>query len=304
MIWFYIHCFVILGQISTFNNYFHNHCRNISAKQTKQPIKFVYLQKIFYSVTSKHNFMKHIALAVGLLFTATATFAQTKKVVTKPIAKPTQKPVGPTTKLMTELDSVAYSIGVNLGRNIKSQNLENLNTDLLVKGMRDVLKTDKGILDDMTCNRILSGFFQRQQQIQQAGEAKKYEAYKLAGEKFLVENKSKPGVTTLPSGLQYEIMKAGEGPKPSINDKVKTHYHGTLIDGTTFDSSVERGQPAEFPVGGVIQGWVEALQLMPVGSKWKLYVPYNLAYGERAAGQQIKPYSTLIFEVELLEILK
>lgn len=99
-------------------------------------------------------------------------------------------------------------------------------------------------------------------------------------------------------------MKAGEGPKPTINNTVKTHYHGTLIDGTIFDSSVKRGQPAEFPVGGVIQGWVEALQLMPVGSKWKLYVPYNLAYGERAAGAEIKPYSTLIFEVELLEIVK
>jgi FKBP-type peptidyl-prolyl cis-trans isomerase FklB len=99
-------------------------------------------------------------------------------------------------------------------------------------------------------------------------------------------------------------MKAAEGPKPTINNTVKTHYHGTLIDGTVFDSSVKRGQPAEFPVGGVIQGWVEALQLMPVGSKWKLYVPYNLAYGERAAGAEIKPYSTLIFEVELLEIVK
>jgi FKBP-type peptidyl-prolyl cis-trans isomerase FklB len=248
--------------------------------------------------------MKHIALAVGLLFAATATFAQTKKTPVKTAAKPVAKPAGGTTKLLTELDSVAYSIGVNLGRNIKSQNLEKLNTDLLVQGMRDVLKTDKSLMDDMTCNRILSNFFQKQQAVQQAGEAKKYEAYKLSGEKFLAENKSKAGVTTLPSGLQYEIMKAGDGPKPSINDKVKTHYHGTLIDGTIFDSSVERGQPAEFPVGGVIQGWVEALQLMPVGSKWKLFVPYNLAYGERAAGQNIKPYSTLVFEVELLEIVK
>jgi FKBP-type peptidyl-prolyl cis-trans isomerase FklB len=109
-------------------------------------------------------------------------------------------------------------------------------------------------------------------------------------------------VITLPSGLQYEIMKTGEGPKPTLEDKVTTHYHGTLIDGTVFDSSVDRGEPASFPVNGVIKGWTEALQLMPVGSKWKLFVPYDLAYGERGTGPQIGPYTTLIFEVELISI--
>jgi FKBP-type peptidyl-prolyl cis-trans isomerase FklB len=112
----------------------------------------------------------------------------------------------------------------------------------------------------------------------------------------------KEGVTTLPSGLQYEVINDGTGPIPTIEDNVTTHYHGTLIDGTVFDSSVDRGEPASFPVGGVIKGWTEALQLMSVGSKWKLYVPYDLAYGERGAGAQIGPYSTLIFEVELISI--
>jgi FKBP-type peptidyl-prolyl cis-trans isomerase FklB len=127
---------------------------------------------------------------------------------------------------------------------------------------------------------------------------------KKAGEAFLAENKKKPGVVTLPSGLQYTIMKKGDGPIPAAADTVRCHYHGTLIDGSVFDSSVERGQPAEFPVSGVIQGWVEALQLMPVGSKWKLFIPSNLAYGDNQMGPKIAPGSTLIFEVELLEIVK
>jgi len=123
-----------------------------------------------------------------------------------------------------------------------------------------------------------------------------------AGLKFLAENKVKPGVVTLPDGLQYEILKAGDGPKPTLNSKVKTHYHGTLIDGTVFDSSVDRGEPISFPVSGVIKGWTEALQLMPVGSKWRLFIPSELAYGDRGAGPKIGPGSTLVFDVELLAI--
>jgi FKBP-type peptidyl-prolyl cis-trans isomerase FklB len=138
------------------------------------------------------------------------------------------------------------------------------------------------------------------------GEIQKAEGEKnqKAGEDFLAANKNKPGVVTLPDGLQYEIIKAGTGPKPKAEDEVKCHYHGTTIDGKVFDSSVERGEPANFPVNRVIPGWTEALQLMPVGSKWKLYIPAALAYGERGAGADIKPNSTLIFEVELLEIVK
>ena len=125
-----------------------------------------------------------------------------------------------------------------------------------------------------------------------------------AGEAFLAANKTKPGVVTTASGLQYQVITEGTGPRPLPSDKVKCHYHGTLLDGTVFDSSVDRGQPVDFPVTGVIQGWVEALQLMPVGSKWKLFLPANLAYGDNAAGPKITPGSTLIFDVELLEIVK
>ncbi|MEO0777772.1 MAG: FKBP-type peptidyl-prolyl cis-trans isomerase, partial [Bacteroidota bacterium] len=144
-----------------------------------------------------------------------------------------------------------------------------------------------------------------QQVVQQelrAQAAAKYESVVAEGQQFLAKNGQRPEVVTLPSGLQYEILKTGEGPRPQFKDKVTTHYHGTLIDGRVFDSSVERGTPTSFPVNGVIPGWTEALQLMPVGSKWKLFVPYNLAYGERSAGDLIGPFSTLVFEVELLSI--
>jgi FKBP-type peptidyl-prolyl cis-trans isomerase FklB len=134
--------------------------------------------------------------------------------------------------------------------------------------------------------------------------AEKALANKKVGAEFLAANKSKPGVVTLPSGLQYIVVKEGTGAKPTINDKVKCHYHGTLIDGTIFDSSVERGQPIDFPVNGVIKGWVEALQLMPVGSKWKLFIPSELGYGDNQAGAKIGPGSTLIFDVELIDIVK
>lgn len=257
-----------------------------------------------------------LALTFTVLISSVVVFAQTKKTpttptkTTAPVKKtttPIKKPITPTasnTKMMNELDSVAYSIGMNIAQNLKSQGLENLNVNLLSKAINDVLKSGKTDLTESEAQMMLGNYFNKLQTKRQAEESKKFEGNKIAGEKFLEENKKKTGVVTLPSGLQYEIMKEGTGAKPTINNTVKTHYHGTLPDGTVFDSSVQRGEPAEFPVGGVIQGWVEALQLMPVGSKWKLYVPYNLAYGERAAGAAIKPYSALIFEVELLEITK
>jgi FKBP-type peptidyl-prolyl cis-trans isomerase FklB len=144
----------------------------------------------------------------------------------------------------------------------------------------------------------------KNQEAQALEQSKEFLPNKEAGEKFLAENKKKDSILVTESGLQYKIIKLGTGPKPVITDKVKTHYHGTLINGEIFDSSVQRGEPITFPVNGVIQGWVEALQLMPVGSKFKLFVPQNLAYGVRGGGQAIKPYSALIFEVELLEIEK
>ena len=198
-------------------------------------------------------------------------------------------------KLTNEIDSVSYSLGVNIGENLKTQfpdiNLKNF--ELAIKDVLDNQKEPK--ISAADAQKVIQNYFQKQQ-------AKASESVIEEGKKFLTENSKKDGVITLESGLQYEIIKSGEGAKPTINDQVTTHYHGTLLDGTVFDSSVERGQPATFPVSGVIKGWTEALQLMTVGSKWKLFVPYDLAYGERGAGPKIGPYTTLIFEVELISI--
>ena len=200
-----------------------------------------------------------------------------------------------TANLITELDSVSYSLGVNIGENIKTQ-FEDINLDNFEAGIKDVLEKDvEAKISDNQAQAIIQSYFSKKQQ-------KQSESVIEEGINFLRENGKREGVTTLASGLQYEVINDGTGPKPTIEDNVTTHYHGTLIDGTVFDSSVDRGEPASFPVGGVIKGWTEALQLMAVGSKWKLYVPYDLAYGERGAGPQIGPYSTLIFEVELISI--
>ena len=200
-----------------------------------------------------------------------------------------------TANLITELDSVSYSLGVNIGENIKTQ-FEDINLDNFEAGIKDVLEKDvEAKISDNQAQAIIQSYFSKKQQ-------KQSESVIEEGINFLRENGKREGVTTLASGLQYEVINDGTGPKPAIEDNVTTHYHGTLIDGTVFDSSVDRGEPASFPVGGVIKGWTEALQLMAVGSKWKLYVPYDLAYGERGAGPQIGPYSTLIFEVELISI--
>ena len=211
----------------------------------------------------------------------------------KPKAKPAAKPAA----LKTSIDSVSYAIGQDIGNSLKGQGLTNLNANLLMKAIQDVLKNQPLLLSKEQCDMSIRDFLQKA-----AGE--KIAKNKAAGEQFLAANKAKPGVTTLPSGLQYQVIKEGTGPKPALTDKVKTHYHGTLIDGTVFDSSVDRGQPISFAVNGVIPGWTEALQLMPVGSKWKLFIPSELAYGDRQAGAKIGPGSTLIFEVELLEIVK
>ena len=200
-----------------------------------------------------------------------------------------------TANLITELDSVSYSLGVNIGENIKTQ-FEDINLDNFEAGIKDVLEKDvEAKISDNQAQANIQSYFSKKQQ-------KQSESVIEEGINFLRENGKREGVTTLASGLQYEVINDGTGPKPTIEDNVTTHYHGTLIDGTVFDSSVDRGEPASFPVGGVIKGWTEALQLMAVGSKWKLYVPYDLAYGERGAGPQIGPYSTLIFEVELISI--
>jgi FKBP-type peptidyl-prolyl cis-trans isomerase FklB len=198
-------------------------------------------------------------------------------------------------KLTSESELVSYSLGLNIGASLASQGFENLDTQLIAHALEDILKGNPTLVDPNDANKILNEYFQKAQERKHAKNIEE-------GTAFLNANKLKDGVITLPSGLQYLVIKEGNGNKPSAHDQVTTHYHGTLIDGRVFDSSVERGQPATFPVNGVIQGWVEALQLMPLGSKWKLFVPSNLAYGARGAGELIGPHTTLIFEVELLKI--
>jgi FKBP-type peptidyl-prolyl cis-trans isomerase FklB len=200
-----------------------------------------------------------------------------------------------TMKLENEIDSVSYSLGVNIATSMNSQGVEGLNTAVLAKAMDDVFASSDLEIDEVKANGLIQSYFTKLQGV-------KTEKDQAAGRIFLEENKKKDGVVELASGLQYRILKAGTGPKPLLTDKVKTHYHGTTIDGKVFDSSVEKGQPISFPLTGVIKGWTEALQLMPVGSKWELVIPYDLAYGERGQGPDIGPYATLVFEVELLGI--
>lgn len=210
-------------------------------------------------------------------------------------SKKKQPAMPPAPLLQTKVDSVSYGIGTDIGATLKGQGLDSLNFDVLIKAIKDAAKGDSLLLTKEQSSMSVSDYLQKVK-------AEKMAKNKADGEHFLAENKTKPGVVTLPSGLQYLIIKQGDGPKPTLSDKVRTHYHGTLIDGTVFDSSVDRGQPISFPVSGVIKGWTEALQLMPVGSKWKLFIPSELAYGERQAGPKIGPNSTLVFEVELLAI--
>jgi len=198
-------------------------------------------------------------------------------------------------KFKTVDDSLAYSLGVLIANNLRQEGFGDLDVDMISAGLKSALKGEPTLLSPDQCNTIV-----REQST--ARKAKQAGSVKEAGEKFLAANKSRPGVISLDNGLQYEILKAGDGKKPKATDKVLVHYHGTLIDGTVFDSSVERGESISFPLNQVIRGWTEILQLMPVGSKWKVYIPYDLAYGDRGAGGAIKPYSALIFEIELLGI--
>jgi FKBP-type peptidyl-prolyl cis-trans isomerase FklB len=197
--------------------------------------------------------------------------------------------------LKSTSDSVAYSIGVSIGTNMKKDGLDSLNLDVMKAGIMNAIHGDSLLVDAAESQNVIQAYLQGKQK-------QKGEANLMAGKKFLAENKKKEGVKELPDGLQYMVIKEGTGPMPTANDTVSVHYHGTLIDGTVFDSSIERGEPAEFPVGAVIKGWTEALQLMKVGSKYKLFIPSDLAYGERAAGPKIEGNSTLIFDVELLGI--
>lgn len=210
---------------------------------------------------------------------------------------------GPNGNFKSTKEQTSYALGMDIGMSMKSSDMD-LDLEAIVRGMRDVLGDGKPLLSETELRETLVAFQEEiQKKAMQQREALA-EKSKKEGAAFLAQNKSKPGVTSLPSGLQYKINRRGSGPIPAATDKVRTHYRGTLIDGTVFDSSYDRGTPAEFAVAGVIRGWTEALQRMPVGSKWTLYVPSQLAYGERGAGGSIGPNATLVFEIELLEIVK
>lgn len=195
------------------------------------------------------------------------------------------------------MEKVSYALGLSIGNNFQNSGIKDLNVEDFVKGLTDVLNDVKPAISYDEAKQVINDYFLKLQK-------EKLKINKKAGEEFLLINRGRAGVVELPSGLQYQVLKMGDGPKPAVTDKVKCHYHGTLINGMVFDSSVERGKPAVFGVNQVIPGWVEALQLMPVGSKWRLFIPSNLAYGEHGAGEMIEPNSTLIFDVELLDIVK
>jgi FKBP-type peptidyl-prolyl cis-trans isomerase FklB len=198
-------------------------------------------------------------------------------------------------------DKISYGIGMEIGRNLKKQSFD-LNTELLLRGFKDAFSGEKALMTDQEIIETMTAFQKEVMAKQQEAAKKLGEKNKAEGEAFLADNKKKEGVTTLPSGLQYKVVKAGTGKKPKATDTVTVQYRGTSIDGTEFDSSYRRGQPATFPVNGVIPGWTEALPLMEEGAKWQIFIPSNLAYGERAAGPQIGPNATLIFEIELISI--
>ncbi len=198
-------------------------------------------------------------------------------------------------ELKTELDSISYCVGMTVAKNLKGQGLTEINTEIFQKAVSDIFNKNETLMNPSDAQAYFSEYIQKQKNM--TGDNNK-----IAGEQFLAENAKKEGVVVLDNGLQYEVMVMGDGPKPAITDKVYTHYHGMLIDGTVFDSSVERGEAIEFPLNRVIRGWTEILQLMPEGSKWRVYIPYDLAYGAQGTGEDIGPYSALIFEIELIEI--
>ena len=193
------------------------------------------------------------------------------------------------------MDKLSYAIGMSMASNLVNSGLKQIDVESFVKAFTEVINNTTPSMSPQEANQLLQDFLSKRQDVMLSNNLE-------SGRAFLEENKKKENVVTLDSGLQYEILTQGEGSVPKSTDSVKCHYHGTLLDGTVFDSSVQRGQPAVFGVNQVIKGWVEALQLMPVGSKWKLYIPSELAYGEQGAGGSIEPNTALIFEVELLGI--
>ncbi|MBW4723856.1 FKBP-type peptidyl-prolyl cis-trans isomerase [Prevotella melaninogenica] len=200
------------------------------------------------------------------------------------------------------MDKLSYALGIGIGSQLAGMGAKELNIDDFAQAIKDVISGSELKVDNAEAQTLVQNFFQEQEAKQQAATAEAGKAAKAAGEAFLAENGKKDGVVTLPSGLQYQVLKEGDGKKPSATDQVVCHYEGTLIDGTVFDSSYQRNQPATFGLNQVIAGWTEGVQLMQEGAKYRFFIPYNLAYGERGAGAQIPPFAALVFDVELIEV--
>ena len=200
------------------------------------------------------------------------------------------------------MDKLSYALGIGIGSQLAGMGAKELNIDDFAQAIKDVISGSELKVDNAEAQTLVQNFFQEQEAKQQAAAAEAGKAAKAAGEAFLAENGKKEGVVTLPSGLQYQVLKEGDGKKPSATDQVVCHYEGTLIDGTVFDSSYQRHQPATFGLNQVIAGWTEGVQLMQEGAKYRFFIPYNLAYGERGAGAQIPPFAALVFDVELIEV--
>ena len=200
------------------------------------------------------------------------------------------------------MDKLSYALGIGIGSQLAGMGAKELNIDDFAQAIKDVISGSELKVDNAEAQTLVQNFFQEQEAKQQAAAAVAGKVAKAAGEAFLAENGKKDGVVTLPSGLQYQVLKEGNGKKPSATDQVVCHYEGTLIDGTVFDSSYKRNQPATFGLNQVIAGWTEGVQLMQEGAKYRFFIPYNLAYGERGAGAQIPPFAALVFDVELIEV--
>ena len=201
------------------------------------------------------------------------------------------------------MDKVSYALGLGIGQQLAQMGASDLNIDDFAQAIKDVISGSELKVQHRDAQQIVQDYFTKKEEKLNAERAVQGKAHKEAGEKYLADNAKKDGVVTLPSGLQYQVLKEGNGKKPGAKDTVKCHYEGFLIDGTVFDSSVQRGEPATFPLQQVIAGWTEGLQLMQEGAKYRFFIPYRLAYGEGGAGQMIPPYAALIFDVELIEVV-
>lgn len=201
------------------------------------------------------------------------------------------------------MDKLSYALGIGIGRQLSQMGADSLNIDDFAQAIKDIIGGQPLQVSDSEAQQLVNSFFQQQEAKQRAAAAEKGKAAKEAGEKFLAENAKKDGIITLASGLQYQVLKEGNGKRPKATDRVKCHYEGTLIDGTMFDSSIQRGEPAVFGLNQVIAGWTEGVQLMQEGAKYRFFIPYNLGYGEHGAGASIPPFAALVFDVELIEVI-